>query len=335
MLIISSCNFEYRTFEWVFRFVIVLFLPNGPQEGKENDMKYPIALIFILIISVMMAACQLVVRDQPETTATAALPLLLVTETPQVPTDGIDLISTETNIPPTEEPTETLTALPTETGTPTETQTPEFTPTQPAPVTPDPNEGLGDIRIDEQFDGSSGWGWSYVEDGVVTFRIDSGGVLAAFEDSNQGWRISLGPDTFSAGDQRVQLTVQALACGDQDEWGLLYRGEFTEDSKINGYIFKINCAGQVRVERLLENQSSVLLGWIPVKSVETGSGDENTLMIWAVGDEMRFYVNDIYIETVIDSTYESGEYGIFAQDRTNGNAEFLFLAMRVYRVEVE
>jgi len=97
----------------------------------------------------------------------------------------------------------------------------------------------------------------------------------------------------------------------------------------------VNCAGQVRVERLKDNQSSVLLGWMPVEGVETGAGSENTLMVWAVGDEMRFYVNGSYVNTVIDDTYESGEYGIFAQDRTNGNAEFLFIAMRVYEVDVE
>lgn len=295
-------------------------------------MKKTTSFFLILVISFMMTACQLSASNKPGTKATVTSPPILETEIPQVPTEESDTISTETYNPPTAEPTETSTSSPTATDIPTETPTPDFTPTETVPATPDPDENLGGIRFEEKFDGGSGWGWTYIEEGVVTFGIDSGGVLATFQDSNQGWRISLGPDNFSAGDQRAQLTVRALICGDQDEWGFLFRSAFTEDEKFNGYIFKLNCAGQVRVEKLVENQSSVLLGWVPVEGVKTGAGGENTLMIWALGEEMRFYVNDVYVDTLIDSTYQSGEYGIFAQDKTNGNAEFLFIAMRVYQL---
>jgi hypothetical protein len=303
---------------------------------KELDMKKTIYLVFILVLF-LATACQAGEKSQDVTAATMTFTTEAAIETTESPTEVGKEAAIETASPIAEEPTETMTTTATETLTPTatETLTPENPPTETIPATPDPGERLGGIRFDERFDGSSGWGWTYVEDEVVTFGLQSGGVLAAFQDSNQGWRISLGPDSFSAGDQRVQVTAQALACGDQDEWGLLYRSEFTENGKFNGYVFKLNCAGQVRVERLQENQSSVLLGWVLVDGANKGAGGENTLMIWAVGSEMRFYVNDIYVGTVMDENYESGEYGIYAQDRTNGNAEFLFVAMRVYQITLE
>ena len=298
-------------------------------------MKERIYLPLLVVISFILTGCQLVAREQPNPTDTVFLPLSFDTETPQVQIEEAEPTSTEMNIPPTEIPTETLTPSPTETLAPTETQTPDYTATETVPATPDPEEGIGDILFDERFDGGSGWGWTYVEEGVVSFGFDSSGVLAVFKDTNQGWRISLGPDKYSVGDQRAQLTANAQTCGEQDEWGFLYRGSFTEDNKFNGYIFKINCAGQIQVLVLEENQSRVLLGWTAVEGLETGDGAENTLMVWAFGEEMRFYANGTYVETVIDSTYEFGEYGIYAQDKTDGNAEILFTRLRVNDVQVD
>jgi hypothetical protein len=222
------------------------------------------------------------------------------------------------------------TPVPTE--QPTQTATLQFTPTNTVVATPDPNQGLGSLRFEDSFDGSSGWGWGYQEEGVVTFKRDNGTVLAKFDVKNEGWRISLGPDAFTAGDQQVQLTARAEVCGQQDEWGLLFRGAYTTNDQFNGYIFKLNCAGQVKVDRLENNQSTTLLGWTSVPGVETGAGSENALMVWAGKDELRFYVNGIYVGSVTESTYPSGQYGIYVQDRTNGNAQFRFINLRVYAV---
>jgi hypothetical protein len=221
---------------------------------------------------------------------------------------------------------------PSPTEQPTPTATVQFSPTNTVVATPDPNQGLGSLRFEDSFDGSSGWGWGYQEEGVVTFKRDNSTVLAKFEVKNEGWRISLGPDAFTAGDQQVQLTARAEVCGQQDEWGLLFRGAYTTNDQFNGYLFELNCAGQVKVDRLENNQSTTLLGWTSVPGVETGAGGENTLMVWAGKDELRFYVNGIYVGSVTESTYPSGQYGIYVQDRTNGNAQFRFINLRVYAV---
>ena len=298
-------------------------------------MKCTVPLTITLAALFFLTACQLVINDQPEVivvptdTATVAIAIL------ESPTEEVDIIATETAIPATPVPSETSSTTPTETQLASETPTPEFTPTDEIPATPDPNEGLGGIYFDESFNGSSGWGWTYVEEGIVRFGLESGGVLAVFEEANQGWRISLGPDTLTIGDQRVQITARAEVCGDLDEWGLLFRGTFTEENRFNGYLFKMSCSGLVRLEKLEDNQSSILLDWVSAEGIKNGPGSENTLMVWVVKDEFRLYVNETFVASVVDSTYDSGQYGIFGQDRTNGDAQFLFLAMRVYEVMVE
>jgi hypothetical protein len=162
--------------------------------------------------------------------------------------------------------------------------------------------------------------------------VDNGSVLARLEAKNKGWRISLGPDAFTAGDQQMQLKTRSESCGDQDEWGLLFRGALTSNDKFNGYVFKMNCAGQVSVERLTSNKSSVLLGWTPVPAAKGGAGVENTLLVWAGKDELRFYVNGAYVGTVNDSTYASGEYGLYVDGRSTSNAQFRFFDLRVFNV---
>jgi hypothetical protein len=218
--------------------------------------------------------------------------------------------------------------------TPQPTAIPTTTPTT-APVafsTPDPNQNLGDLRFEDRFDGSNGWLWGYIEEGVVSFTQDNGAVLARLEAADKGWRISLGPDAFTAGDQQVQLTARSEICADQDEWGLLFRGALNSNDKFDGYVVKLNCAGQVSVDRLTNNKSASLLGWTIAEAAKAGAGVENTLLVWADTSELRIYVNGAYVVTIQDTTYPSGEYGLFVNDRTHGNAQFRFTDLRVFDI---
>jgi hypothetical protein len=224
--------------------------------------------------------------------------------------------------------------------TPQPTSTPTFQPTStsthqpPVTATPDPNQNLGGLRFEDRLDGSSGWLWGYTEEGVVTFSVDNGSVLARLEGKNKGWRVSMGPDSFNAGDQQAQLQVRTQVCGDQDEWGLFFRGALSSDNKFSGYVFRLNCAGQASVVLINNSKSTTLLNWTSVSAAKNGADVENTLLAWAGKNELRFYVNDMYVGTVNDATYTSGEYGLYVNDRTNGNAQFRFYDLRVYDVNL-
>jgi hypothetical protein len=42
-------------------------------------------------------------------------------------------------------------------------------------------------------------------------------------------------------------------------------------------------------------------------------------MVWAAGDQMRFYVNDEYLFSAQDATLTEGFHGFYLYDQTNGN----------------
>ena len=299
-----------------------------------KTLKY---LIFTLLLAAVLAACQM-----PASKPKTPFPLPSATQGPVTPTFAPYTISpvpdTATSVPDTatpEPPTATMEVLITEETQVTQpTVTPTLVPaTEPVvESTPDPNQDLGDLRFQEQFDGSSGWLWGYVEEGVVSFTSDNGSVLAKLEASGKGWRISLGPDTFTAGDQQVQLTARSEVCGAQDEWGLMFRGALNANDKFDGYVVKLNCTGQVSVDRLTNNKSTSLMGWTNVATAQPGAGTQNTLLVWAKGSEQRIYVNGSYVATIQDSTYTSGEYGLYVYDRTNGNAQFRFTDLQVFDI---
>ena len=167
-------------------------------------MKKLLTLSFILAILVIGTACQLG-SSQPDAAPTLTFTVSADTSTPEVKAVESDDPAVEIEDITAPEPTETLTETPTKTPTetpePTETATLEITPTEPIPATPDPDQGLGSLRFEDRFDGGSGWGWGYYED-AVSFSLDAGGVLAAFQEANQGWRISLGPDGVILGTSR-------------------------------------------------------------------------------------------------------------------------------------
>lgn len=260
----------------------------------------PINRFLVLLIGASaLAACQIAPVTEPPPTAT-----LTSTSVP----------------PPVNTPTEApLPATPTLAASPTPTATPEptATPTPNLPPTPDPNQGVGDVAFEENFTGASGWNWSYTEANVVNFTRGNGQLDATMFSSNAFWRISVGPEQ-RLGDQQTRVTVRANLCAANDEMGLLVRGTLTPNNRFNGYLFKINCSGRARIEKLTNSEPAVLLDWTASPNIATGAPAENTLLVWAAKGELRFYVNDRFIGGVNDASYPEGILGLYLRDRTQG-----------------
>jgi hypothetical protein len=244
------------------------------------------------------------------------------TATPVPPTVTPVIPATLTPLPPTP----TLPPPPTATGTPG---------TPSAAATPDPNLGVGNLLWEEAFDGASGWNWTF-SDEAATFSLaegSAGGALNAVMKRNDlGWRIAGGPDV-RAGDQQITLTVRANLCYANDEFGVFFRGQLDARGRFNGYVFKINCAGQARIERLLDNGQTVLLEWTPVAALQTGAPSENTLLVWAAQDQFNVYANGRFAGNATDKTFREGVFGLFLRDRTNGGLSVSYTRLIVREVE--
>lgn len=257
----------------------------------------------------LLAACQL----NPATAPPPAPAAIAATATLAPPTATGVLPATATLAGPTA----TATNDPLATGTPT-----------PAPgVAPDPELGVGATLFEENFDGSSGWEWAF-SDAVATFSLGDGRLNAVMARSDSGWRASGGPE-IEVRDAQLRLTSVVNLCYENDEYGLLFRSKVESGGALSGYLFKLTCGGQVRVESLRSSQPSVLIDWTTPAFVHKS---ENVFMIWAARDRLNFYLNERFIGTINDRTHRQGGFGVYLRDRTAGGASVSFTRLTIREV---
>jgi len=260
----------------------------------------------------MLSACQASVSPTTGSvaspTAAEATPtaLPLPSATPEPPTTT-----------PTTSPTITLTPTATASATPTE------------PPTPDPQAGVGEIIYQDEFDGASGWLWHFADDNAI-FSLGQGQLDALARQANGSPRWTVRPDR-EFGNQQLQVTVRTLMCSGRDEYGLLFRVNEDADS---GYIFKLNCPGEARLERLQAYQSSILTDWTPAPGVVGGAPAENVWLIWVGGNQFHFYLNGKYVFSARDDTFARGRVGFYLRDRSTGSAQVAFKNLVVREITV-
>jgi hypothetical protein len=178
---------------------------------------------------------------------------------------------------------------------------------------------VGEVVYQDPLDGSSTWFWTFQDD-VAVFGIDPQRqqLKGSMSQAGQGWRFTVSPDTLHVGNQQVQVTTHAAACQENDEYGLMFRGSVDADFNYSMYAFKLRCNGAARFDLLRGTETTVLADWTPTPSQPLAA--DNTLLVWAAGDEFRFYLNDQYLFTAFDGTLTDGFYGLYLYDRTAGGA---------------
>jgi hypothetical protein len=217
---------------------------------------------------------------------------------------------------------------------PTETSTPEATPegTPAAAATPDPNLGVGEVLYEDKFDGASRWNW-FRESEAVIFAVGGGQLNAVMMQGNVGSRFTARED-LKIGDQQLRVTTRANLCYPRDEYGVMFRLIVDSLKNYYGYIFKLNCEGQARVELLQNVQTTPLVDWTASPVIVPGAPAENTLMVWMAKDQFHFYVNDKYVFSLTDKTYAEGFYAFYIRDRTNGGESVSFDDLVVREVKL-
>ncbi len=265
--------------------------------------------LFVLAVAVgALTAC----------TATPTAGPITIAPPTSAPATDLPATAAAATAPPAASPTTPATA------TVTTTPTPEASPTPAVTATPDPEEGVGAVLFEDRFDGASGWNWTYSEPDVVAFTRQDGQLVGTMTRSDLGWRISLGPDGATAGEQQLAVAVTPQVCGERDEFGLFFRGTFA-DNKFDGYIFKLNCAGQARLERMRASTvEAVVLDWTAVPGLQPGANTSHTLLTWMAGDRIRLYVDGQFLVEATDSGPTGGGLGLFLADRTSGGLTVRF-----------
>jgi hypothetical protein len=208
-------------------------------------------------------------------------------------------------------------ALPTETSTPTPSLTPTriwFPPTAtstPRPlrtVTPTPDwlAGVGMVVATDDFSCPGQWdtavseqGRATLQDGELTLAVQPGIYLFSLQKE------------LLLSDFYAEITTRPSLCRGEDAYGFLVRA-----NAVAYYRFALICNGTLRVERVSGGQRTILQPPVPSGDAPPGAPADVRLGVWAVGSEMRFFLNGRYQFTIQDASLKTGTLGVFV--RANG-----------------
>jgi hypothetical protein len=233
-------------------------------------------------------------------------------------------------------PGTTLTPLPTTTPTPTEVPTPSvvwFPPTEtPTPVptvlaspTPELRPLIGAVLLRDDFKLPTEWTTINASTANVSVRNNE---LTMVLSQPKGYIFSIREGALFT-NFYTEITASPKLCNGVDEYGILVR----YNSPSNFYRFSLSCDGRVRYDRVYAGTASSPQGWIPSASVPPGAPSSSRLALWAVGKEMRFFVNDQYQFTVSDPLLPSGAIGVFARSGGETAVTASFSNLIVHAIE--
>ena len=188
--------------------------------------------------------------------------------------------------------------------------------------TPEQKPGVGAISLTDDFSSPDLWnialsneGSAAINDNQLTLAVEPGVYIISL-------RKELVLNDFYA-----ELTASPNLCKGQDEYGLLVRA-----SAIAYYRLVLICNGTLRLDRVSNNSHQLLQPAIPSGDVPTGAPGEVRMGVWAVGSDLRFFLNGRYQFSVNDKNYLSGTIGVFAHSVADTPVAVTFSDLTVYDV---
>lgn len=228
--------------------------------------------------------------------------LSVATPLPPTPTPP-PLTDTPTFVFPTIAPTSTLTPAPSDTPT------------------PDLIAGLGPTLFTDDFAQDKGWQLGQNDAGAASLL---GGRLVIAVHLPKALRVSLSP-LAAVSDFFVQVTARAEVCGPDDDIGLVFRANNSQEH----YRFGVDCSGRVSLVRSLQTGTFTMLAPTSTSAALPGALVDNRLAVLGQGGTFAFFVNDIQVASVRDNALSVGGLGLFVQSAsTQVTASFSDFSVR-------
>jgi hypothetical protein len=234
-------------------------------------------------------------------TSCSTLDAILATPTPVIPTQTPLPTPTFNWFPATETPTLQPGAL-------TQQPAPSFRP------------NLGDIRLSDSFTRASLWDTATSDDGsaeVLNGQINLAAQSNVFMYSQ---RHNLTVDNFY-----MEITATPNLCRGADSYGVLIRA-----NAVAYYRFALSCDGMVSAERNSVGKRLIMQSSVTSGDAPQGAPGQVRIGVWAVGTEMRLFLNDNFQFGVSDSNYDSGTVGVFVNSATNNPIIVSFSDLTIY-----
>lgn len=229
-------------------------------------------------------------------------------------------------LPPTEPiPSLTPTLTATLTSTPVwfpATATPTPLPTFPRTPTPDLRPFVGDLIVEEGFVDEEAWYQLAGNIGNISFsdqRINLAineppGMIYAFR------------ETPILGDFYAEVTLQVNFCQGGDEYGLMVR---VDSTRLDHFRYAIECDGEVKLTQISGSSAAILEPQRRDPAIPVGFPGEIRMGVWALGEEIRFFINDRYFFSIEDRVIGEGALGVYLRAREDNPISVSFSEIEV------
>ncbi len=169
--------------------------------------------------------------------------------------------------------------------------------------TPEMRPGLGTELITDDF--SSSAKWDIAASNEASANIKNNRLTLSVQ--SEVYMLSLRNDLVLT-DYYAEITARPSLCRAEDSYGLLVRA-----SASNYYRFALSCNGTARAERISGGTRLILQQPLPSGDVPPGAPGEVRIGVWAVGREMRLFLNGRYQFSINDPSFPSGSLGVFVR----------------------
>ena len=204
------------------------------------------------------------------------------------------------------------------------------TPTAPPPTRtaiPEHRIGLGAPDYEDNFESDSGWETGASARGAVSLLDDKLVISVRGPSSTLS---SLSPADPLV-DFLVEMEIQSEICEAGDEFGLMVRtGGRGNPGQDSHYRFLITCDGAVRASRFLSGAEAPIQPITPTANVLPGAPAVNRIGVSAIGDEFRFFVNDMPVFQLKDGEIPTGRIGVIVRARHAAQTTVSFDEFRVW-----
>jgi hypothetical protein len=215
-------------------------------------------------------------------------------------------------------PTETIIWFPA-------TATPTATPTVIKSPTPEQKPGVGSLVLRDDFSDQTAWLTSQTSSGNIVYGKNYLTLSVAVE--------KRGLQSFMQqqipGNSYLEITANPSLCRNRDSYGLLLRSE----SENSYYRFVLACTGEVRAERYRNGELAVLQDWTVSGQLPPGAPVFTRVGVWMNGNELRFFINDVYQFGITDPVFQSGQLGVFAKTADKPPLTVSFSDLEVYAIQ--
>jgi hypothetical protein len=248
----------------------------GGRSPRRGNLLVIRRLLRAIVLATTFLTSSCAVMDAWKWNATPAIPTpTIAIETPQ-PTPTIDWFPASA--------TPTLGALSTQ-----------------KPPTPEMRPGLGTTTLTDEFSDPSLWDTATSDQ--ASAEIDNNRLNLSAQSKVYMMSLRHG---LSESDYYAEITARPSLCRGDDSYGLLIRANAK-----SYYRLSLSCNGTVYAERINGSKREVLQTALPSGDVPRGAPGEVRIGVWAVGSEMRLFLNGRYQFSINNPNFPSGTIGVF------------------------